>query len=133
MSAQEDPEVVPAALRALVRKVTDPILDELEALRVAVEVRCEAVAAAVDDPKALDPALREVLDQPAKAAHAQATAAAQTARLQALEEAEIRWNFERAASEKRFNALQAEAAAARESDRAQYAALQEALEGARTQ
>jgi hypothetical protein len=133
MSVQDDTDAVAASLRALIGKVTNPILDELDALRVAVEVRCDSIAAAVSDPKGFDPALQQVIDQFRLAARQRAEAAAHAARLQALEEAEIRWDFERATLEKRHEALQAEAAAASAAARAQRVALEEGLEEARTQ
>src|SRR5713101_7011600 len=96
MDVHEEAETGAAALQALIAKVTDSALRELDALRVAVEVRSDAVVAALTGPDSINPAwLREVLDQFAHTAREEADSAAHAARTQAFEEAEIRWEFER--------------------------------------
>jgi hypothetical protein len=123
-----------AALRALIARATEPALAELEALRVAVDVRGEALKAALVGTECIDPAsLREVIDRLAHAAREEADAAAQAARSQALEEAQVRQELERAEAEKRLALAQAQAEAEREADRLEHAALTEALEQARDQ
>ena len=123
-----------AALRALIARVTEPALAELEALRVALDVRCEALTAAFVGTECIDPAsLREVIDPLAHAAREEADAAARAARSQALEEAQVRQELERAEAEKRLALARAQAAAEREVDRLEHAALTEALEQARAQ
>ena len=123
-----------AALRALIARVTEPALAELEALRVALDVRCEALTAAFVGTECIDPAsLREVIDPLAHAAREEADAAARAARSQALEEAQVRQELERAEAEKRLALARAQAAAEREVDRLEHAALTDALEQARAQ
>lgn len=123
-----------AALRALIGRVTEPALAELEALRVALDVRCEALTAAFVGTECIDPAsLREVIDPLAHAAREEADAAARAARSQALEEAQVRQELERAEADKRLALARAQAAAEREVDRLEHAALTEALEQARAQ
>jgi chemotaxis protein histidine kinase CheA len=123
-----------AALRALIARVTEPALAELEALRVALDVRCEALTAALVGTECIDPAsLRELTDRLAHEAREEADAAARAARSQALEEGQVRQELERAEAEKQLALTRALAAAEREANRLEHAALTETLEQARTQ
>ena len=123
-----------AALRALIARVTEPALAELEALRVALDVRCEALTAALVGTECIDPAsLRELIDRLAHEAREEADAAARAARSQALEEGQVRQELERAEAEKQLELARALAAAEREANRLEHAALTETLEQARTQ
>src|SRR6266849_4681904 len=118
-----------AALRALITRGTEPALGELEALRVAFDVRFEAARGALEGPPCIDPAwLREILDQLAHATDREAEAAARASRSQVFAEVQVRWEFERAEAEKHLEVVRAEAVAQREADRLAHAALTEALE-----
>lgn len=123
-----------AALRALIARVTEPALAELEALRVALDGRCETLTAALVGTECIDPAsLREVIDRLADASREEANAAARAAHSQALEEAQVRQELEGAETEKRLALARAQAAAEREMDRLEHAALTKAVEQARAQ
>src|SRR5437016_7888921 len=107
-----------AALRALITSGTEPALGELEALRVAFDVRFEAVRGALEGLPCIDPAwLREVVDQLAHAAGREAEAAARASRSEVLAEVQVRLEFERAEADKRLEVVLAETAAQREADR----------------
>ncbi len=117
-----------AAFRALIAQVAERALGELEALRVSLDVRYEAVAAALTDPATIDPEwLRGVIDQLAHAASRDAEAAAREARNQTLKEAQDRLEVERAKADERLRLLRAEAAAQREADQSAHASLTMAL------
>jgi hypothetical protein len=117
-----------AAFRALIAQVAERALGELEALRVSLDVRYEAVAAALTDPATIDPeALRGVIDQLADAASRDAETAAREARNQALKEAQDRLDIERTKADERLRQVQLEAAAQREVDQSAHASLTMAL------
>ena len=78
-----------ATLRALVAQAAKPALAELEALRVALDVRCESLTATLARSANIDPApLQELIDRLVHAAADEASEAARAARQLALEEAE---------------------------------------------
>jgi hypothetical protein len=135
MGFRDDAEVQTiAALRALIPRVTEPALAELEALRVALDVRCEAITAALAGTERIDPAsLHEIIDRLAHAAGQEADAAGRAARSQALEEARVRLDLARTEAQERLELARAEAAAGREADRLEHAALTEALEQKKVQ
>lgn len=135
MGFRDDAEArTTAAFRGLIAGVTDRALGELEALRVAFDVRCEALTAALAGSSCIDPTwLHGVVDQLALAAGEEADAAARASRSQALEEAQARSESERAEADKRLALVRAESAAQREADQLEHAALTKALAQARAE
>jgi hypothetical protein len=134
-----------ATVRTLITQAAKPALTELEALRVAIDVRCESLAATLAGAATTDPApIRQLVDRLAHAAGEEAGAAARAARTLALEEAEARLQLDRLEAQKQLDAVRAErdaqldalnrereqAEAARADRDAQLAALRAAQEQA---
>jgi hypothetical protein len=134
-----------ATVRTLLAQAAKPALAELEALRVAIDVRCQSLTATLSSTSNIDPApVRELVDRLAHAAELEAGAAARAARTLALEEAEARLQSERAESQKQLDAqhaearkqldtLRTEAAAARAASQLELRSLTDALETATQQ
>jgi hypothetical protein len=136
MGFREEAEVEMAgALRAAITRLTEPALREFESLRVAFDVRSEAVTEELKAaPNSIDPTwLRGIIDQVAHRAGQEAASAAQASHSHELEEARRRWNAERAEAETQLASARAEAAVRREADRQERAALTASLEQARAQ
>jgi hypothetical protein len=75
-----------AALRSLIARAAEPAFAELEALRVALDARCESLSAALEGTAGIDLApLHELVERLAHAAAAEAHAAAAEARAAAAE------------------------------------------------
>ncbi len=109
---QEARSQIATALGAQVAPAADAILTELEALRVAFDVRYQSVTEAVAGLRQSSPAwLHEVIHTLAAAASDEAKAAARIARGEAVEQAETSLKFERAQAQERLELVQAEAAA----------------------
>jgi hypothetical protein len=118
-----------ATVRALITQAAKPALTELEALRVAIGVRCESLAATLAGAAATDPApVRQLVDRLAHAAGEEAGAAARAARTLALEEAEARLQLDRLEAQKLLDAMRAEAAEERTASELERAALAAALD-----
>jgi hypothetical protein len=123
-----------ATLRALIAQAAKPALAELEALRVALDVRCESLTATLAGSTNIDPVpLQELTDRLVHAAAQEASEAARAARQLALEEAEARLALERADAEKQLEQARAEAAHERTAGRLELASLTEALAKARVE
>lgn len=135
MGFQEDAESqITTALGAQLAPAADAILSELEAVRVAFDAHYEAVTETVAGLRSASPGwLHDVIHRLARAAGEDAEAAARIVRGQVIEQAQARVEFERAQAKERLESAQSEAAAQREADRRQQAALREALEGARAE
>lgn len=135
MGFQENAESqITTALGAQLAPAAEAILRELEALRVAFDVRYEGVTETVALLRSASPGwLHEVIHRLARAAGEEAEAAAQVAQGQVVEQAQACLEFERAQAKERLELAQSEAAAQREADRREQAALREALEEARAQ
>jgi hypothetical protein len=118
-----------ATLRALIAQAAKPALTELEALRVAIDVRCESLAATLAGAGITDPApIRELVERLAHAAGEEAGAAARAARTLALEEAEARLQLDRIEAQKQLDAMRAEAEEQRTASQLERTALADALE-----
>ncbi len=118
-----------ATVRALITQAAKPALTELEALRVAIDVRCESLAATLAGATTTDPApIRQLVDRLAHAAGEEAGAAARAARTLALEEAEARLQLDRLEAQRQLDAMRAEAAEERTASQLERAALAAALE-----
>lgn len=123
-----------AALDARIAPAAEAILEELEALRVAIDVRYDSVTEAVERMRSASPEwLHEVIHALAGVADEEAQAAAKAAQAQAIEQAQACLKFEREQAKERLELVQSEAAAERESERTAQAALREELEDARAQ
>ena len=121
-----------ATLRSLIERAAKPALAELEALRAALDVRCESLTATLAESASIDPApLQELIERLVHAAAEEASEAARAARQLALEEAEARVALERADAEKQLEQARAEAANERTAGRLELASLTEALHRAR--
>jgi hypothetical protein len=118
-----------ATVRALITQAAKPALTELEALRVAIDVRCESLAATLAGAATTDPApIRQLVDRLAHAAGEEAGAAARAARTLALEEAEARLQLDRLEARKQLDAMRAEAAEERTASQLERTALAAALD-----
>ena len=118
-----------ATVRALITQAAKPALTELEALRVAIGVRCESLAATLAGAAATDPApVRQLVDRLAHAAGEEAGAAARAARTLALEEAEARLQLDRLEAQRQLDAMRAEATEERTASQLERAALAAALD-----
>ena len=118
-----------ATVRALITQAAKPALTELEALRVAIGVRCESLAATLAGAAATDPApVRQLADRLAHAAGEEAGAAARAARTLALEEAEARLQLDRLEAQRQLDAMRADAAEERTANQLERAALAAALD-----
>jgi hypothetical protein len=118
-----------ATLRTLIAQAAKPALTELEALRVAIGVRCESLTATLAGAGITDPApVRELVERLAHAAGEEAGAAARAARTLALEEAEARLQLDRIEAQKQLDAMRAEAEEERTASQLERAALADALE-----
>ena len=125
---------ITAALGAQIAPAAEAILRELETLRVAFDVRYDAVTQAVAALRAASPAwFHEVVQRLARAAGEKAEAAARIARGQAAEQAQACLAFERARADERLQSVQAETMVEREAGLREQTALRRALEEARAQ
>jgi hypothetical protein len=133
-----------ATVHTLITRAAKPALEELEALRVALDVRCASLVATIAETGNLDPVpVQELVERLVHAAGEEANAAAQAARALAVAEAETRLALERADAEKelelfradaekRLELLRADAAHQRETGRRELESLTEALNKAKT-
>ena len=125
---------IAAALAAEIGPATEAIRGELDALRVAFDVRCESVIETVAKLRSASPGwLQDVTRKLAQAAAEEVDAAARVARSEAVAQGLACLEFERARAKERLEAVERESAAQREANQRERAALQEALAEARAQ
>lgn len=123
-----------ATVQALIARAAKPAQTELEALRVAIDVRCESLTATLTGASKIDPApIRELVERLTQAANEEANAAAHAARALALEEADAARELDRAEARKQLEAMRTEAEAQRDADRLERASLSEAIQKATQQ
>ena len=123
-----------ATVEALIARAAKPAQTELEALRVAIDVRCDSLNATLASASRVDPApIRELVERLTQAANEEANAAAHAARTLAREEADAARALDRAEAQKQLEAMRAEAETQREADRLERASLSEAIQKATQQ
>jgi len=123
-----------ATVRTLIAQAARPAQTELEALRVALDLRYQSLTATLAGAANIDAApIRELVERLTHAASEEAGAAARTARTVALEEAEARLQQDRAEAQRQLDVMRAEAAAQRDADHRERAALSDAIQKATEQ
>jgi hypothetical protein len=123
-----------ATVRTLIAQAARPAQTELEALRVALDLRYQSLTATLAGAANIDAApIRELVERLTHAASEEAGAAARTARTVALEEAEARLQQDRAEAQRQLDVMRAEAAAQRDADQRERAALSDAIQKATEQ
>jgi hypothetical protein len=123
-----------ATVRALIAQAARPAQTELEALRVALDLRYQSLTATLAGAGNIDAApIHELVERLTHAAGEEASAAARTARTVALEEAEARLQQDRAEAQRQLDVMRAEAAAQRDADQRERAALSYAIQKATEQ
>jgi hypothetical protein len=123
-----------ATVRALIAQAARPAQTELEALRVALDLRYQSLTATLAGAGNIDAApIHELVERLTHAASEEASAAARTARTVALEEAEARLQQDRAEAQRQLDVMRAEAAAQRDADQRERAALSYAIQKATEQ
>jgi hypothetical protein len=123
-----------ATVRALIAQAARPAQTELEALRVALDLRYQSLTTTLAGAANFDPApINELVQRLTHAASEEAGAAARAARTVALEEAEARLQQDRAEAQRQLDVMRAEAAAQRDADQRERLALSDAIQKATEQ
>jgi hypothetical protein len=123
-----------ATVRSLIAQAARAAQTELEALRVALDLRYQSLTATLAGAGNVDTApLHDLVERLTHAAGEQADAAARTARTVALEAAEARLQQDRAEAQRQLDAMRADAAAQRDADQRERAALSNAIQEATAQ